>query len=128
MSMQQQIMDAVAALIDAQGHYATLVYGPLPAENSLCMAPSTGAVQEVTLAHGGAYTLNLVLNGKHSNQGAVRDALFSIHEYLNKLGTYPTGTGWAVTGIRTNGAPGYIDREENQWMYGSSIEIDYVID
>lgn len=128
MSIQQQILDAVTSLIDAQGYYATLVYGPLPGENSLCIAPSTGSVNETTLAHGGLYTMQCVINGKHSNQGTVRDALFAIHEYLNKLLTYPTGTGWAVTGIKTNGAPGYVDREENQWLYGSSIEIDYVID
>lgn len=128
MSIQQQILDAVATLIDAQGYYATLVYGSLPAENGLCMAPSTGSVQEVTLAHGGEYAMQCVLNGKHSNQGTVRDTLFSAHEYLNKLSAYPSGTGWAVVGIKTNGSPGYVDREENQWLYGSSIEIDYVID
>jgi hypothetical protein len=128
MSIQQQILDAVVTLIDAQGYYAALVYGPLPAENGLCIAPSTGSVSESTLAHGGSYSMQCVLNGKHSEQGAVRDTLFSIHEYLNKLSIYPSGTGWAVTGIRTNGAPGYVDRDETQWLYGSSIEIDYSID
>ncbi len=132
MSIQQQILDAVTALIDAQGYYATLSYASLPEANGLCIAPSTGSVKESTLAHGGEYAMNCVLNGKHANQNTVRDTLFSIHESLNKLAAYPSGTGWAVTDIRTNGAPGYLDREgdgdNRQWLYGSSIEIDYVLD
>ena len=128
MSIQQQILDAVAALIDALSNYATVVYGSLPDANGLCLAPSTGSVNETTLAHGGTYSMQCVLNGKHSNQGTVRDTLFKIHEALNKIMACPSGTGWAVTGISTNGAAGYIDHEEDQWLYGSSITIDYTID
>lgn len=132
MSIQQQILDAVATLIDAQTNYATVVYGSLPDANGLCLAPSTGSVNEATLTHGGTYSMQCVLNGKHSNQGTVRDTLFKIHEALNKIMACPSGTGWAVTGISTNSAPGYIDREgdgdNSQWLYGSSITIDYVID
>lgn len=128
MSIQQQILDAVATLIDARGNYAALVYGSLPEENGLSLAPSTGSVSAVTLAHGGEYAMQCVLNGKHANQGTVRDTLFAIHEALNKLSAYPSGTGWAVTEIQTNAAPGYIDREETQWLYGSSLTIAYTID
>lgn len=128
MSIQQQIMDAISALIDARNNYATIVYGALPATNGLCMAASTGSADEVTLAHGGQYSLSVVLNGKHSNQRTVYDTLCSIHEYLNKLFAYPSGTGWAVCSIQTNASPGYIDREESQWLYGSSLTIAYIID
>jgi len=127
-SIQQQILDAVAALIDAQSNYATVVYGSLPDANGLCLAPSAGSVNETTLSHGGTYSMQCVLNGKHSNQGTVRDTLFKIHEALNKIIVCPSGTGWAVTGISTSSAAGYIDHEEDQWLYGSSITIDYTID
>lgn len=132
MSIQRQILEAVITLINGLSEYATLIVGPLPDANGLSIATSTGSETESTLAHGGYYTLNLVLNGKHHSQATVIDALCSIHEYLNHLLTYPTGTNWAVTAIRTTSSPGYVDREGDgsdlQWLYGSSIEINYVID
>ena len=128
MSIQQQIMDAVAALVDAMHNYANVVYGTLPEANGLCLAASTGALDAATLAHGGQYSLQVVLNGKHSNQRTVYDTLCAIHEYLNKIASYPSGAGWSVCSIQTNGAPGYIDREESQWLYGSSLTIGYIID
>lgn len=128
MSIQRQIMDAIAALIDARNNYANVVYGALPTQNGICMSAASGGVDEVTLSHGGQYTIGAVLNAKHANQGTVYDTLCSIHEYLNKLAVYPSGTGWEVCSIQTSSAPSYLDREEAQWLYGSSITITYVID
>ena len=72
--------------------------------------------------------MTLALNGKHAGQAAVFDALSTIHEHLEKLTVYPTGANWAVTGIQSIGSPVYIDCDNDGWLYGSSIQIDYIID
>ena len=64
--------------------------GPLPAANGLSIAPASGGVEENTLAHGGEYSMTLALNGKHTGQATVYDALCVIHEHLEKFFVYPT--------------------------------------
>lgn len=132
MSVQQQVLEAVADIIDGLHAAPPVVIGSLPSEDSVCIAPSTGSTQETTLDHGGTYTMTCVLNGKHSSQRTVSEALFAIHEGLNNLMDYPKGYGWAISSIRTLSAPGLIEREgdadNTQWLYGSSIEIEYVKD
>jgi len=128
LSVQKQILEAVIAMIDDLRLYAALDIGPLPANNGLSIAPASGGVEENTLVHGGQYIMTLVLNGKHAGQAAVFDALTTIHEHLEKLSVYPAGTNWAVTAIKSVGSPVYIDHDNNSWLYGSSIQIDYIID
>ena len=128
MSVQKQILEAVITVIDALHLYAALDIGPLPATNGLSIAPASGGVEENTLVHGGQYSITAVVNGKHTGQAAVFDALSVIHEHLEKLFVYPTGTNWAITGIHSVGSPVYLDHETDGWLYGSSIRIDYIID
>jgi hypothetical protein len=128
LSVQKQILEAVISIIDTLGLYPTLDIGPLPAANGLSIATASGGVEESTLVHGGQYDMVLALNGKHTGQVMVYDALCTIHEALEKLSVYPAGTNWAVTGIRSVGSPTYLDHENDGWLYGSSIRIDYVID
>ena len=128
MSIQRQILEAFIAIVDALHLYAALDIGPLPAANGLSIAPASGGVEENTLVHGGQYSMVLALNGKHTGQATVYDALCTIHEALEKGSAYPTGTNWAITGIRSVGSPVYLDHETDGWLYGSSIWIDYVID
>ena len=128
MSVQKQVLEAVIAIIDELHLHAALDIGPLPASSGLSIAIASGGVEENTLVHGGQYSMTAVINGKHTGQAAVFDALSTIHEYLEKLSAYPTGTNWAVTGIKSIGSPVYIDHNNDGWLYGSSIQIDYVID
>ena len=128
MSVQKQILEAMIAIIDDLRLYAALDIGPLPAANGLSIAIASGGVEENTLVHGGLYSITAVVNGKHSGQAALYDALSTIHEHLEKLSDYPTGTNWAVTGIKSFGSPVYVDHGNDGWLYGSSIQIDYVID
>lgn len=72
--------------------------------------------------------MTLALNGKHTGQATVYDALCTIHEHLEKVFAYPTGANWAIAGIHSVGSPVYLDHETDGWLYGSSIRIDYVID
>lgn len=128
MSVQKQILEAVISIIDDLRLYAALDIGSLPAANGLSIAIASGGVEENTLVHGGQYSMTAVINGKHTGQAAVFDALTTIHEHLEKLSAYPTGSNWAVTGIKSVGSPVYIDHGNDGWLYGSSIQIDYVID
>jgi hypothetical protein len=128
LSIQKQILEAVISIIDALPLYAALDIGPLPAAKGLSIAVASGGVEESTLVHGGQYSLVLALNGKHTGQAMVYDTLCIIHEHLEKLSVYSSGTNWAVTGIRSVGSPAYLDHENDGWLYGSSIQIDYVID
>jgi hypothetical protein len=128
LSVQKHILEAIITIIDALHLYAALDIGPLPAANGLSIAPAHGGVEENTLVHGGQYSMTLALNGKHMGQATVYDALCTIHEHLEKLLVYPTGTNWAVTGIRSVGSPVYLDHENEGWLYGSSIRIEYTID
>ena len=128
MSVQKQILEAVIAIIDDLRLYAALDIGSLPANNGLSIAPASGGLEENTLVHGGQYEMTLALNGKHAGQASVYDALSTIHEHLEKLTVYPTGVNWAVTGIQSIGSPVYIDCDNDGWLYGSSIRIDYIID
>ena len=128
MSIQKQILEAVIAIIDALHLYATLDIGPLPAANGLSIATASGGVEDSTLAHGGQYSLMVVVNGKHVNQATVYDTLCLVHEHLEKLSEYPAGTDWAVTGIHSVGSPAYLGHETDGWLYGSSIRIEYTID
>ena len=128
MSVQQQILEAVIAVVDALQLYAALDIGPLSAANGLSIAPASGCVEENTLVHGGQYSMVLALNGKHTGQATVYDALCIIHEHLEMLFIYPAGANWTVTGMHSIGSPTYLDHETDGWLYGSSIRIDYIID
>ena len=128
MSVQKQILEAIITIIDDLRLYAALDIGPLPAANGLSIAVASGGVEENTLVHGGQYSMTVVVNGKHTGQAALYDAQSTIHEHLEKLSVYPTGSNWAITGIKSIGAPAYIDSGNDGWLYGSSIQIDYTID
>lgn len=128
MSVQRSILEAMIARIDALGLYSTMNIGALPAANGLSIAPAAGGVDENTLAHGGQYSMSCSINGKHTSQATVYDALCTIHETLEKLSTYTTGPNYAVTGVKSVGAPAYLDHEADGYLYGSSIRIEFIID
>ena len=125
MSIQKQVFDALATLVDGVGSYAAVDIGTLPRDSGICLGISTGGTQSVTLAHGGQHTLDIVLNAKHPNQAMALDALCCIHEQLTRLHDLPSGEGWQLTAIRTNGAPSTIGRDGNQWLCVSGLTIEY---
>ena len=125
MSIQKQVFDALIALADGVGSYAAISIGTLPKDSGISAGISTGGAQSVTLAHGGQYTLDIVLNAKHTNQAAALDALCCIHEQLTRLHDLPSGQGWQMTAIRTNGAPSTAGRDGNQWLCVSGLTIEY---
>ena len=123
-----EIMDKIATAADALGLYATIVYGSDPPENGICMIQAAGAPTEKHLDANMLYRLSVLLNGKHSNQQTLLDALTQIHTMLtnrNDFSDFST-TDAQVLSIMTTSSPQIIGREQNnQWIAGSSFEVSF---
>ena len=126
--MIREIIDNIADAANALGLYATIVYGSDPPENGICMIQAAGAPTEKHLDANMLYRLSVLLNGKHSNQQTVLDALTSIHTMLTKRNDYNgfSTTDAQVLSIMTTASPQIIGREQNnQWIAGSSFEVSF---
>jgi hypothetical protein len=126
-----EILIAVKNLAAA---YATpysmaIIHGSLPQENGLAMYAAPGSEDVAYLDRGGTYSIDLVLNGKHSNRQTVASALSNIHVKLSQLKTYTKGVGWEITNIRSGTAPNFIEQEASskQWVYGSILEVTFYL-
>ena len=121
-------MDNIADAANALGLYATIVYGSDPPENGICMIQAAGAPTEKHLDANMLYRLSVLLNGKHSNQQTVLDALTSIHTMLTKRNDFNdfSTSDAQVLSIMTTSSPQIIGREQNnQWIAGSSFEVSF---
>lgn len=126
--MISAIMDKIADAADALGLYATIVYGSDPPENGICMIQAAGAPTEKHFDTGMLYRLSVLLNGKHSDQQTLLDALTQIHTALTKRNDFNdfSTTDAQVISIMTTASPQIIGREQNnQWIAGSSFEVSF---
>ena len=126
--MISAIMDKIADAADALGLYATIVYGSDPPENGICMIQAAGAPTEKHFDTGMLYRLSVLLNGKHSDQQTLLDALTRIHTALTKRNDFSdfSTTDAQVLSIMTTSSPQIIGREQNnQWIAGSSFEVSF---
>ena len=123
-----EIIDKIATAADALGLYAMIVYGSDPPENGICMIQAAGAPTEKHFDTGMLYRLSVLLNGKHSNQQTLLDALTQIHTMLTKRNDFSdfSTTDVQVLSIMTTSSPQIIGREQNnQWIAGSSFEVSF---
>ena len=121
-------MDNIADAADALGLYADIVYGSDPPENGICMIQAAGAPTEKHLDANMLYRLSVLLNGKHSNQQTLLNALTSIHTMLTKRNDFNdfSTSDAQVLSIMTTSSPQIIGREQNnQWIAGSSFEVSF---
>lgn len=126
MAVLTDVLNCVVGLVQALNPYAKVLIGPMPADNGIAMAVSTGGPIATELTKAMKYQLTLVLNGKHKDQQIVADTLNGIHEALTRRRAYPNTEAYQITNISTISAPSYIGREENdQWLYGSSLRVDF---
>ena len=124
--MIKDIIDSVIAMTADLELYAPINVGPMPANNGISIAPASGAPQATNLDKGQAMLLNVVLNGKHSNQATVLEALDAIHVLLTQALEYPDNGIWQITDIKATSVPHYLGREpDDQWLYGSGLQIAY---
>ncbi len=125
MSVIKEVFEAVKTLADATNSYATIKAGALPADNGISMAIATGSPDTVFKDRGALYSMDIVLNGKHTSQETVLDALADIHQALTQRDTFPDTGEAQITNIETTNIPSYLDRTENQWLYGSSLRVSF---
>ena len=126
--MISEIMDNIADAADALGLYADIVYGSDPPENGICMIQAAGAPTEKHFDANMLYRVSVLLNGKHSNQQTLLNALTSIHTMLTKRNDFNdfSTSDAQVLSIMTTASPQVIGREQNnQWIAGSSFEVSF---
>lgn len=128
MSYITELMDNIASAAEETRPYATIVYGSDPPLNGICMIQNGGIPADTHLDKGMLVRLPVLLNGKHSNQQTVLEALTAIHTALVKRTSYTDLSTEAVQviNIATTAAPAIIGREQNhQWICGSSFEVSF---
>ncbi len=125
--MYDKIIQAVKTLATSYAApYTSIDLGAMPEDNGLAMYLGPGAPDEEYLNRSSLNSIDVVLNGKHSNQQTVLQALSNIHKALTQLKSYSSGEGWKITNIRTTTAPNYIGQEDSgQWLYGSILEVQF---
>lgn len=124
MSVINDVLIAVIGIMPTE--YAPVRIGAMPADNGIACAIANGAPETTFLTKGMAYQFNLVLNGKHSSQQTVSDALNDIHQALTQTKEYPHTDTYQITDIDTISSPSYLGREENkQYLYGSSLNVRF---
>lgn len=127
MSVYDDVLLAVIGLAEAEQPYSKIGIGPLPPDNGISIAWSTGNLNTF-LDKKTAVSMTAVLNAKHERQQVVSDALGRIHTALNMRKSYPETDNYQITNIETLGPPSYLGREENkQWLYGSSLTVKFYL-
>ena len=127
-SIFDRVLNAVIDMAQATDPYADIVVGSLPADNGLSMTYTTGGPMSTDFKKGISYEMSVVLNGKHSSQSAVLEALAAIHRELTRTKIYPRDVDYQINDIATISAPVYLEREQNtnaQWLYGSSLRVRF---
>ena len=128
MNVFDTLMEAVATMAEETAPYASIVFGSDPPENGICMMRNAGYPDETHLNKGFMFRMPVLLNGKHSEQQTVLNALEAIHTTLTKATDYSelNNDEIQVVNIETTAFPSIIGREQNnQWICGSSFEISF---
>lgn len=119
--------DVIQAVIDmaqaAAG--AKVVLGSLPPDNGLAMTGNASSYP-IFLDIGSNEQMNVVCNGKNTQQQAVINQLEAIHASLTRRKDFPSTDTWQIYAIETTASPRLIGREQNsQWLYGSSLLVKF---
>jgi len=128
MSAQTQVLWALRGMIDALNNFAPLQLNALPSENGLCLSVTSGRTEAVALDMGQTLTLNVTLSSKHTDATLAYDTLCTVHAALTRAVSLPVGDGWQLVAIRTDGAPGYREREGVYWVFSSSLAVTFTAD
>ncbi|MBO7206707.1 MAG: hypothetical protein J6X83_04410 [Methanomicrobium sp.] len=123
-SIINQAVEKVMYLIDALNLYSLISRGALGTGNGLVCEVAPSSPSEVYLDKNQYITVDLTINGKHSNLETLSDAMNTIHESLTMLREYPYSTDWQIVDIVTLTEPQVIGREENNdWIMASSLGV-----
>ena len=123
-SILDRALWAVMDLIDALSLYSTISRGALGTGNSLVCEIASSSPDEVYLDKNQYITVDVTLNGKHSDLQTLSDAMNTIHESLTMRTEYPHENDWQIVDVITLTEPQVIGREDNNdWLMASSLGV-----
>lgn len=123
-SIINQAVEKVMDLIDSLNLYALITRGALGTGNSLVCEVAPSSPSEVYLDKNQYITVDVTINGKHSDLELLSDSMNLIHESLTMLKEYPYSENWQIVDIVTLTEPQVIGREENNdWIMASSLGV-----
>ena len=122
--MYNEVIQAVIDMAQAAAG-AKVVLGSLPPDNGLAMTGNASSYP-IFLDIGSNEQMNVVCNGKNTQQQAVINQLEAIHASLTRRKDFPSTDTWQIYAIETTASPRLIGREQNsQWLYGSSLLVKF---
>jgi hypothetical protein len=102
-----------------------VVLGSLPPDDGIAMTGNASSFP-IFLDIGSNEEMNVVCNGKNTQQQAVINQLEAIHAALTRRKDFPSTDTWQIYAIETTASPRLIGREQNsQWLYGSSLRVKF---
>lgn len=122
--MYNEVIQAVIDMAQAAAG-AKVVLGSLPPDNGIAMTGNASSYP-IFLDIGSNEQMNVVCNGKNTQQQAVINQLEAIHASLTRRKDFPSTDTWQIYAIETTASPRLIGREQNsQWLYGSSLLVKF---
>ena len=122
--MYNEVIQAVIDMAQAAAG-SKVVLGSLPPDNGLAMTGNASS-NTIFLNIGSDEQMNVVCNGKNTQQQAVISQLEAIHASLTRRKDFPSADSWQIYAIETTASPRLIGREQNsQWLYGSSLLVKF---
>ena len=123
-SIINQAVEKVMDMIDALNLFDTISRGALGTGNDLVCEVAPSSPSEVYLDKNQYITVDLTINGKHSDLQTLTDSMNLIHESLTMSKEYAYSTYWQIVDIVTLTEPQVIGREENNdWIMASSLGV-----
>ena len=122
--MYNDVLQAVIDMAETAAG-ASIVTGSMPPDNGIAMTGNSGSFP-VFLDMGSNESMNVVCNGKSTDQQTVINQLDAIHASLTRRKDFPNNQDWQIYAIETTASPRLIGREQNsQWLYGSSLVVKF---
>ena len=128
-SVINEVMEAVIALMNATTPFATVTRGALTTGNSLTAEVAPSAPDRVFMDKNSYVFLDVTMNGKHHSLKTLSEAMNKIHSTLTRSKTYTadtTSNRWQIVDITNKTLPQIIGREDNQdWLMASSLSVKF---
>ena len=100
-----------------------ILIGSMPPDNGIAMTGQSSSTP-IFLDIGSNEQMDVVCNGKSTDQQEIIRKLDVIHKELTRRKRFPSNGTWQIYAIETVSSPRLIGRESNsQWLYGSSLII-----
>lgn len=128
-SVINEVMEAVIALMNATTPFATVTRGALTTGNSLTAEVAPSSPDRVFMDKNSYVFLDVTMNGKHHSLKTLSEAMNKIHSTLTRAKSYTadtTSNRWQIVDITNRTLPQIIGREDNQdWLMASSLSVKF---